>query len=395
VREECDVLVVGAGPGGSMAAKHAALGGARVIMIEKRQEIGSPVRCAEGISREWLGEVGIGIDNRWVANTVDGAKLVSPSGSCFYVDEKIAGNEVGMVLERHLFDKALAAQAAKAGAEIMLKTSAVKVIKEGGGVVGVKAVSYGEPLEIRAGCLIGADGFESQIGRWAGIDTTLKQKDITTCFQYRLTGIDIEPRYCEFYIGSAAPGGYVWIFPKDEETANVGLGILLSQLRNPGEVKQYLDDFIRKNPRLAKGQPLEAVSGAVSVSPPLDETVMDGLMLVGDSARLIDPITGGGIAHACLSGRFAGEIAGKAAESGNFTKEILGEYETLWRDRLESKLWRNWMAKEKLISITDEQFDTIIQTLAEVGVEKMSVYNLLKVMKERLPEMVKEFEDLI
>jgi digeranylgeranylglycerophospholipid reductase len=395
VREECDVLVVGAGPGGSMAAKHAAQGGARVIVLEKRQEIGSPVRCAEGISREWLSEVGIGIDNRWVANTVDGAKLVSPSGSGFYVDEKIAGNEVGMVLERHLFDKALAAQAAKAGAEIMLKTSAVKVIKEGGAVVGVKAVSYGEPLEIRAGCVIGADGFESQIGRWAGIDTTLKQKDITTCFQYRLTGIDIEPRCSEFFIGSAAPGGYVWIFPKDEETANVGLGILLSRLRNPGEVKQYLDDFISKNPRLAKGQPLEAVSGAVSVSPPLDETVMDGLMLVGDSARLIDPITGGGIAHACLSGKFAGQIAGKATESGNFTKEILGEYETLWRDRLESKLWRNWMAKEKLITITDEQFDTIIQTLAEVGVEKMSVYNLLKVMKERLPEMVKEFEDLI
>jgi len=395
MRKECDVLVVGAGPGGSLAARYAAEAGADVLMIEKRPEIGAPIRCAEGVSRAWLDEVNIKVDKRWVANSVDGAKLVSPSGSSFYVDEKMAGNEVGMVLERHFFDKTMAASAAKAGAEIMLKTSATGVTKKDGKVVGVTASSFGEPLSIDAKCVIAADGFESQIGRWAGIDTGLKQTDITTCFQYRLTGIDIEDRYCEFFIGSAAPGGYVWVFPKDEETANVGLGVMLSRLRGPGEVKGYLDRFIRENERFARGQPLEAVAGAVSVSPPLDETVMDGLMLVGDAARLIDSITGGGIAHACLSGMYAGKVAGKALEAKDLSREGLQEYETLWRDRLENKLWRNWMAKEKLITITDEQFDTIIETLDEAGVEKMSVYNILRVIKERLPDLVKEFEDLI
>jgi len=395
VKRECDVVVVGAGPGGSMAAQYAARAGAEVIMLEKRQEIGSPLRCAEGISRAWLDELNIDVDTRWVSTTVDGAKLVSPSGKCFYVDEKTAGNEVGLVLERHLFDKALAEQAVKAGAEIMLKTQAVDIIKEGGKVCGVRTLSYGEPVEIRAKCVIGADGFESQVGRWAGIDTSLKKTDITACFQYRLTNIDIEHRYCEFFIGSAAPGGYIWIFPKGEDTANVGLGVLLSHIKDPGEVKRYLDRFIAARPFLNKGQPLEAVSGAVSVSPPLDETVMDGLMLVGDAARLIDPITGGGIAHACLSGMYAGQVAAKSLESGDFSKKSLSEYETLWRNRLEDKLWRNWMAKERLVKITDEEFDIIIETLAEVGVEKMSVYNLLKVIKERLPELVKEFEDMI
>lgn len=395
MKRTCDILVVGGGPAGSSAARYAAESGAEVILIEKRQEIGSPVRCAEGISRAWLDEVNIPLDRRWVAKEVDGAKLVSPSGNAFYVDEKMAGNEVGLVLERHLFDKAVAATAAKAGAEIMLKTSATGVVKEGGKVVGVTASSYGEPMAIEAKCVIAADGFESQVARWAGIDTSLKQTDITSCFQYRLTGIDIEHRYTEFFIGSAAPGGYVWVFPKDEDTANVGIGVLLSKLKEPGEVKRFLDRFIKGNERFVRGQPLEAVSGAVSVSPPLDETVADGLMLVGDAARLIDPITGGGIAHACLSGMYAGTVAGKALEAGSFAKENLQEYEALWRDRLENKLWRNWMAKEKLITISDEEFDVVIEVLAEAGVEKMSVYNILKVIKERLPDLVKDFEEFI
>ncbi|MDH7508553.1 MAG: NAD(P)/FAD-dependent oxidoreductase [Methanomassiliicoccales archaeon] len=390
-----DVIVVGAGPAGSMTAKHAAQNGASVLMIEKRQEIGSPVRCGEGISRASLDEVGIRPDRKWIAAEVDGAKIVSPSGHTFTINERMAGNEVGMVLERVLFDKALAADAAKSGAEIRVKTSAVGLKFENGKVRGVKVISQGEPMEFEAGCVVGADGFESQIGRWGGLDTTLKPNDITSCFQYRLTNIDHDFRYCEFIIGSVAPGGYIWIFPKDEHTANVGIGVLLSKIKAPGQVKQLLDRFIAKDERLNKGQPLDAVSGAVSVSPPPDKLVRDGLLLVGDAARIIDPITGGGIAHACISGMLAGKVLGEAAQDGDFSEAKLMKYENMLRDRLENKLWRNWMAKEKLITLSDETFDKIIQTLAEVGVEKMSVGNILKVIKSRHPELVKEFEDLI
>lgn len=390
-----DVIVVGAGPAGSMTAKHAAQKGASVLMIEKRQEIGSPVRCGEGISKASLDEVGIKPDKRWIAAEVDGAKIVSPSGHVFTINERMAGNEVGMVLERVLFDKALAADAANAGAEIKVKTSAVGLKIENGKVRGVKVISHGEPMEFEAGCVVGADGFESQIGRWGGLDTNLKANDITSCFQYRLTNIDHDFRYCEFIIGSAAPGGYIWIFPKDEHTANVGIGVLLSKIKSPGQVKQLLDRFIAKDERLNKGQPLDAVSGAVSVSPPPDKLVKDGLLLVGDAARIIDPITGGGIAHACISGMLAGKVLGEAAQEKDFSEARLMEYENLLRNRLENKLWRNWMAKEKLITLSDETFDKIIQTLAEVGVEKMSVGNILKVIKSRHPELVKEFEDLI
>ncbi|HTW55740.1 MAG TPA: NAD(P)/FAD-dependent oxidoreductase, partial [Thermoplasmata archaeon] len=132
-----DVLVIGAGPAGSMTAKWAAKHGARVVMIEKRQEIGSPVRCGEGMSKDWLHDVGI-TPGPWVNLEVEGARIYSPSEKVFEINEKHAGNEVGYVVERDGFDKALAIDAANAGVEILLKTSAVAILKEKGKVVGAK-----------------------------------------------------------------------------------------------------------------------------------------------------------------------------------------------------------------------------------------------------------------
>jgi len=392
---EYDVVVVGAGPAGSMTAKWAAKSGARVLMIEKRQEIGSPVRCGEGISRGWLDSVGIRLDAKSVAWQVKGAKIVAPNGKSFYLSEKMAGNEVGLVLDRVFFDKLLAKDAVKAGSDLMLKTSAVGLIRKDGKVAGVKIKSFGETKEIKCSCVVGADGFESQVGRWAGINTSLAPRDITSCFQYRLTNIDQEYDYCEFVLGSKAPGGYIWIFPKDKDTANVGLGIQLTKLKDPAEVKKYLDKYIQGDPRLRKGRPLEMVSGAVSICAPIDKTVGNGILLVGDSARQIDPITGGGISNSCRAAKVAGEVLGKAAKERDYSERSLQRYEKGWRDILEDHLYRNWMAKEKLVTLSDDTFNKIIATLNEVGVEKMSSFALLKAIEKKHPELVKEFQEFL
>ena len=392
---DTDVLVVGAGPAGSITAKYAAKGGADVLMIEKRPEIGIPVRCGEGIAKRWIGDVGIALDRRWIALEVEGARVISPNGTEFCINERLAGNEVGTVIERSIFDKTLARDAANSGARIMLRTSARNVLRQDGRIVGVKAVSDGEPLEIRAKLVVGADGFESQVGRWAGIDTTLEDNDVITCIQYRLANCKPNTDYCDFYMGSGAPGGYVWIFPKDETTANVGLGIQLSKISDKGTIKSYLDKWIANNPNYSMGQPVDMISGGVSVSPPLDETTADGVLLVGDAARMIDPITGGGIANGCIAGKEAGVVAALAVEGGDTSKAFLQQYEQRWRKKLEKALFRNWIAKEKLVTLSDETFDKIIGTLAEVGVDKLSVGNILTVINERHPELVEEFADLL
>ena len=392
---EYDVLVIGAGPGGSTAARFAAEGGAKTLMIEKRQEIGTHVRCGEGIARGLLEQAEIPIDESWIAAEMDGARIVSPGGHSFDVDESSAGSEVGFVVERDLFDRKLAELAAKAGADIEVKTSAIGFIKEDGKLVGMKLICKGEPVEVRAKIFIGADGFESQVGRWAGIDTTLDVSDIMTCVQYRLTNIECDPKYTEFYAGSAAPNGYIWIFPKSATTANVGIGMGGQAVKQGGDPKKYLDQWIANNPKMKNAKQLDMISGGCSVCAPLDSVVADNIMLVGDAARMIDPMTGGGIAHACLAGRFAGGVAAEGIKIGDYSKEFFQKYEKLWRAEIEEKLFLNWMAKEKLVTISDEVFDTLIKLLAEVGMENISVINILAVIKERHPELIEEFQDLI
>ncbi len=394
-----DVIVVGAGPAGSLTARYAAAGGARTLLIEKRQEIGSPVRCGEGIARHFLDECAIAYDKKWVAQEVSGAKVVSPNGASFKIDERYAGNEVGVVLERDGFDKALAKDAAKAGADIWVKATAVGLLRENGTVTGVRVKRLDEELNLEAGCVVAADGFESQVGRWAGIKTLLKAGDITGTLQYRLTNIDPDPdfpHYCEFYLGNqVAPAGYIWVFPKDECTANVGIGVSLTRLKGKTDIKMYLDRWIAGDPRFKRAQFLDMVTGGVSTSPPLPETVGNGIALVGDAARMIDPITGGGIGNGCRAGRILGEVLATCTQTGDYSKEALQAYEKGWRTLLEEQLWRNWVAKNKLATLSDATFDKIVDVLANANLTKLSVHRILIAIKERYPELVKEFEDII
>ncbi|MBE6528676.1 MAG: NAD(P)/FAD-dependent oxidoreductase [Thermoplasmata archaeon] len=391
----CDVVIVGAGPAGSMAAKFCALGGMDTILLEKKAEIGAPLRCAEGVSKAWLDECGIEADPTWIRADMKGAIIKSVKGTTYQLDESKAGNEVGYVLERHLFDKALAKDAANAGAKIMMRTSCTGVIREDGKLVGIKAKSMGEEIEIRAKVIVGADGYESQVGRWAGIDTTLKLSDIDSCIQYRMCNIDITPDYCEFVIGSCAPGGYIWVFPKGEKVANVGIGVA-GQLCNKGaDAKYYLDKWIAEDPRFKNGQILEIMGGFVSTCPGLDSAVDDNIILVGDAARIIDPITGGGICHACRTGMYAGKVLSECNKTGDFSKKALQPYEKMWRDRMEDKLFRNWMAKEKLATLDDDTIDELLRLISTADIKNVTVYNLLKAIKDKFPKVVEGFEDLI
>ena len=138
----------------------------------------------------------------------------------------------------------------------------------------------------------------------------------------------------------------VWIFPKGDGLANVGIGVQVSQIKSAAETKAYLDRWIEKHPGYAKGKKIDMVGGGVSISAPIKQSVTDGLMLVGDAARMIDPLTGGGIANGCIAGKIAGQVAAEAAAKGDVSKEFLMTYDRGWRKLLEEKLLRNWIAKE-------------------------------------------------
>ena len=385
-----DVVVVGTGPAGSRTAKIAADNGCSVLMIEKRQEIGVPVRCGEGVSKAGLKQIGIQPENSWIASDIKGARIYAPNGKHVLLSEEQAGGEVGYNIYRDIFDKSLAKQAGKSGVDIMLKSSVFDVIKESGKIKGVKVKSMGKNLEIKADVVAAADGFESQVGRWSGIDTSLKPNDVVPSLQYTMTNIDYT-EYNDFYIGSVAPGGYAWVFPKENE-ANVGLGVQLSKIEERGDVKKYLDKFVEK--KFPKGKIVRIVAGCVSACAPIEKTVGNGVLLVGDAARQIDPLTGGGILNALICGTIAGEVIGNAVGKQEFN-ETLKWYEKKWRDKLEDKLYRNWIAKEKATTLSDEAFNKIIEALSGYDFKKISTIEILKGVQSKYPELMKEFEGLI
>lgn len=390
MRDSYDVIVVGAGPGGSITAKTCAEGGLDVLMIEKRQEIGDPVRCAEGVGTDAL-KKHIAPDKRWISAEVKGSRIIAPDGTQILMSSDSAMKDVGYTLERKVFDRVLAQNAAMAGAEVRVKTRATALLKNNGKISGIKAMYMGETKDIKADIVIGADGVESKVGRWAGIDTSLKPHDIETCAQFLISNID-PGEYSEFYIGEKySAGGYVWIFPKGGYTANVGIGILGSK---SGKIRalSLLHDFIETH--IPHGKILELVVGGVPVSGPIEKTIADGLMLVGDAARQSDPLTGGGITNAMDAGLIAGEVCIKAKEKRDYSVKTLKEYEDRWRATIGKEISRSLKVKNLLIKLTDEQFNQLAHSLDGIDASTMELPKMLAVLSRKNPKLLWELRSL-
>lgn len=378
-----DVVVVGAGPAGSMAAKTCAERGLNVLLIEKRQEIGTPVRCAEGISKKGL-ERFVEPEKKWISAEVMGAKIYSPDGTEVTMAEEMAGNEVGYVLERKIFDRHLARLAAKAGAEVLVKTTFLG-FERVGNRLRLKLKRMGEDWEVETKILIGADGVESRVGRMAGIIKTLKKSEIESCAQYLMSNLEIDENYTYFYLGNElAPGGYAWIFPKGNGCANVGIGVLPSVAK--ANAKFYLDKFIEKFE--INGKIVEIVSGAVPVYGEVATAVTDNIMLAGDAAYHSDPITGGGIANALSAGYHAGIVASEAVQRNDFSANYLRRYDELWKADFGWKLRRNKKLQEFFLKLDDETLNSLARSIAGKNIKEMSIEAIVAELIRKNPSLI-------
>lgn len=267
----------------------------------------------------------------------------------------------------------------------MVKTRATGLLRNNGMVAGINAMYMGETFGIKANIVIGADGVESKVGRWGGIDTALKPKDIDVCAQFLVSNIDAG-EYSKFFLGHRyTPGGYVWIFPKGKNTANVGLGLLGS---NSGNVRavSLLQKFIESY--LPQAKILEIVVGGVPVSGPIKQTASNGLMLAGDAARQSDPLTGGGIINAMDAGKMAGEVCIKAHEAGDYSLRTLREYEDTWRATIGKELSKSLLVKNLLIKLSDEQLNQLARSLNGIDTSKMQLSSLLLILFKKNPKLL-------
>ncbi len=389
LRDDYDVVVIGGGPAGCFAAKVVADRGLKVLVLERDREIGVPVRCAEAVGESGLSRF-VDIDPRWIANKITGFSFFSPDGTC--VDVSV--NEYGYVLERKIFDKGIASLSIDAGAEILTKANATGLILDGGKVGGVLFSHKGEPCEVRSKVVIGADGIESRVGRWAGLQTACGVDDMMSCAQYVLTGIDVEPEFCQLWFGrEVAPGGYAWVFPKDRNTANVGLGISVRFSDNGRCAFSYLDEFVSLN--FPEASMLGMVAGGVPCSSGLKQIVSDGLVLIGDAAQQVNPLSGGGIEEAIASADIAGKVVAEAILRGKFTSHELNRYQKEWRKRYAKMNRGYYKLKEIVCELPDEVLNKTAHALSDIDPAKRSIFQVFKIALMNRPKILLQLPTLL
>ncbi len=329
----------------------------------------------------------------WVSREIPGARLFSPNETPVTFDLP----KPGYVLERKVFDRVLTEMASDAGAEIVVKARVTNVTKSDDDTVNGVIFRYsGREYTYKAKIVIAADGVESQVGRWAGIDTTHSLHNVGICAQYLLANIDIEPDYFDLFFGRhVAPRGYVWIFPKGDNIANVGIGIsgALSGGRSGKLAIDYLNEFIKR--KFPAAQILGIVCGAVPVGEGLPKIIGNGFMLVGDAAHHSDPISGGGIPNAMHSGKFAAEAALEAIRIGDISTKVLNAYPKRWDNEIGKNFKAICRIRDGMYKFTDEDIDRWAEVLCKIPSEEMTLARVFRTVLRHHPNLLLELRHLI
>ena len=377
----CEVLVIGAGPGGGNAALQSARRGLSTILIEDHPAIGTPVHCGECISEIACHNLDLDLPEHVISKRVHGIRVIFPDGT-----EKCLTEE-GYVLEKHLFERWIADEAVEAGASMHLghKLSSMERLEEDGRFTGWLCDGKGDEFPIRAKIVIDASGVAavcSKIVRLGDDEPLNEMGKVVAGMQYEMLEVPTDG-YLDFYIWPKyAEKGYLWMIPKCDGRANVGL-----VTEDRPRAKKALEEFIDithfkgleqvRPPWKEKGSP--AFGGTIPISGPFENTHHDGLMLVGDAAGFTSPLFEGGSHLALKSAVYAAKTAAAAIEEGNLSADRLSEYSRLWKDEFPpyDKILRG---KNALFDLTDDEMSVMARCfpdeMADMGINGKAMVGL-------------------
>lgn len=362
-----DIIIIGSGPAGATVARLAADKGLKVLLVDKRQELGAPIQCSGAVSRHALEEVNIIPDQEFIHEPIYGFGIYDQEGRQTKIDyRKLKGDEygpetgkkpLGYVVDRRRFDRHLMTLAQRAGAEVWLKTEGLGYHPNGRGTCEVQLRRFNQTINVTAKVLVGADGLQSQVGKWAGLRTQIKLTELASCLQFVVDNVQSDG-LLEIITGHQwAPGGYAWVFPKGHGYAEIGLGVIRTMTNENAQA--HLDRFMKESffkERFQNARILEVQGGGVPLAAPLKVQYADHLILVGDAARHVNPITGGGIHTALSGGKIAADFLTEFIASGKAsTKENLEGYQQRWLDALGHKMWKLYELKSEIFKNPDIQ----------------------------------------
>jgi digeranylgeranylglycerophospholipid reductase len=374
-----DIVIVGCGPAGSTTARRAASEGMRVLLVDKRQELGAPIQCSGALSANALEEAGVEANAEFIQEAVYGFGVYHESGEQTILDYRqikpekygsgVDKKPLGYVVDRRRFDRFLVTLAERAGAELWLKTEGLGYQPLADGTCDVYLRKFNREMRIRTKVLVGADGLQSQVGKWAGLHTHIKMTELASCLQFVVDRVETDG-LLEIVTGHEwAPGGYAWLFPKGHGYAEVGLGVIRTMTQE--NAQWHLDHFIQNSflkKRLQHARILELHGGGVPLAAPLRTQYAPNLILVGDAARHVNPITGGGLHTALTGGLIAGKFLAGLIHAGKpGTAENLRGYQELWLEKLGNKMWQLYETKKAIFKMKDivQRNQKLYETMAD------------------------------
>jgi len=366
-----DVVVVGCGPAGSMAARAAASLGARTLMVDKKTVIGYPSHCTGGAGglHVYAERLNLDIDPKAVAQEVKKFVIYSPSGK---PTPELAAQCT--MVNRELFDKYLVREAIKAGADLMINTRVFDLIIEDKVVKGIIARKEGEIARIGAKIVIGADK-GSIVARSAGLGDVLEPAFF---YGFEFCGVEgHDPEVFYTYMGNSfAPMGHAVHGPRGKDIAYLGTGAPPRFFQDGRSLRSMFNELMKHpvvNKFFKNAKPVALQSGLGFTGGPLEKTVSAGVILAGDAAGQLWAAQGGGITTSMVCGNFAGEVAAKAAFEGDVSEKRLQEYEDKWRNTIGKSLFNHMKAKRLLDKIITS--DTLIEkAVQDIGLEMVGIY---------------------
>ncbi|NVM17846.1 MAG: NAD(P)/FAD-dependent oxidoreductase [Candidatus Lokiarchaeota archaeon] len=335
LQKSFDVIVVGAGTGGSTAARFAAEKGLNVCLIDSKEkkEIGNKI-CGDAVGNEIFDFLKIEHPrDDELSCKIKGAKLYSPDlKKCIDLTDP---KQAGYIVNRIEFGQRLLNDALDSGVEQFLdNTVALDLLYNQNTVSGVKVKLYnGEKADLRSKVLIDASGFYSPLRKKVKsnlVEKEVLKEDSILCYReiVKFSPQDLRinnPDYISIILNrEKAPGGYIWYFPKNQSSLNIGLGTFMNL---KGRVKDlYHQNVFNEFIKTSKYEIISSGGGVVPVRRPLWSCTDNGIMFVGDSACQVNPLHGGGIDPSMRGGFYAANTAIDAIEKGDYSVNSLWNY---------------------------------------------------------------------